>query len=162
MPRFSILIFIPAFFAFQKATATFFDTIPSNKVSTLYLKDGSVKKGYVLDSNSKGYSFYTKDGPRYSVQTVPSEDVARIKTKKKEFTTGDSMLAGAIVGIILGFSAGLNSCPSGNCDFAERLFSTKSFKAAWILGAGLGFVGLVLGLVLREKRSTNKIKNLGY
>ncbi len=69
-------------------------------------------------------------------------------------TAGEGMLIGGITGIVLGFSLGLSQhCddPNNECDFFDKLLSTKSFQASLILGSGFGIAGMFVGIFSRKK-----------
>ena len=61
---------------------------------------------------------------------------------------------GALAGGLLGFSVGLGDCenPNEECNFGDRLFSTKDFKAAFILSGTLGLAGLITGIFINKKK----------
>lgn len=144
-------------------SAAYTDSLPPNKknVSQIRFINGTTEDGYILNVSDSSIQFIKKKDIYYAdasmrVRQIPAEEIAEINKKAHSgWTTGSSTLAGFIVGAVIGFGVGLsNDCvkPDGTkCDFIDRLFSTKSFTASFIIGGGLGLGGAILGLTKKTK-----------
>jgi hypothetical protein len=138
------------------------DTILPNKKNTSYitLMNGSTLDGYIVYVSDSTIQFmdkhdYYRSGS-ISSRTIAAEDILDIKKRfRKGIKTGAAILGGFGVGAVLGFGLGLShDCtkPDGSrCDFADRLFATKNFGAALLLGGLLGTVGALLGIFSPKK-----------
>jgi hypothetical protein len=146
------------------------DTLSPTKKQTTRIRmmDGSVINGYIVDISDSSIRFIKKEdwGKPVSfmqVQTITAERIMDINKKiRNGVTTGEGTLIGLAAGIVLGFTLGLSDhCddPNVDCDFTERLFSTKSFRASLIFGTGFGIIGGIYGLISGSRKKQRIIIN---
>lgn len=137
------------------------DTIPVHRKNTSYISllNGRSLNGYIIAVSDSTVSFLNRSDyfrRNYSnQQLIPAEGIQEVKKRhRKGVTTGGGILTGLLGGAIIGFGLGLTyDCddPDGKCDFIDRLFSTRSFKASLILSGVLGTVGGLIGLFSPKK-----------
>ena len=156
----AFMLFLLSSLGCLQTAATLKDSLPGKKrFSTIYFADNSkltVHIGEITDSSI--IAFRKRD----IKSSLPSQQllipVERINTIERKNKTGISTIAsmglGALAGSLLGFSVGLGECedPNEECNFGDRLFSTKDFKAAFILSGTLGLAGLITGIFVNKKR----------
>ena len=144
----------------QRSDATLSDSLPSKKnLSKIQLTNGSFINGYILRADDSSITVIQKKNWKRQMynqsEMITAENISGItKNFKNVLTAGEGMLIGGITGILLGFTLGLTQdCddPNEECDFVNRLFSTKSFRASLILGSGFGVGGMFVGLFSKKK-----------
>jgi hypothetical protein len=166
-----ILIFGGSILIAHSSIAASNDTLPTSKknISSITLMDGNRLNGYIIAASDSTITFldkgYLKEGFTMRSSIIPAENILEINKKfKKGITTGGGILAGFLVGTVIGFGIGLNQdCNNpdqdGKCNFIDKLFSTKNFRTSFILAGGLGTVGALLGLTSPTKSRARFIIN---
>lgn len=135
------------------------DTLPEKKgFGTVYFNDGKLK-GYILDINDSSVSIierkYWNVGLISQQKSIPVEQIKGIEKKNRSGISAlEGMGLGAVTGVVIGFALGLSDCddPNNDCDFFQRLFSSRTLKGALTLSVVLGGIGSVVGLFAGEKK----------
>jgi len=153
-------LLILSLFISYRSDASLIDSLPSKKtISRIQLTNGSFINGYILRSDDSSITLVRKENwkrQQYDqTEMIIAENITGItKNFKKGMSAGEGMLIGGIAGIVMGFTLGLSQhCddPNQECDFVNKLFSTRSFEASLILGAGFGIGGMFIGLFSKKK-----------
>lgn len=147
-------------FLFQETSAASIDTLPGKKkLSTIYYGNGDKIRGHICDVTDSFIIIVKRKNLNDQLvnyqQLIPAEQIKTIERKNNSgISTAASMGLGALVGGFIGLSIGLADCddPNGDCNFADRLFETKDFRASLILSAVVGGAGLISGLFPNKKR----------
>ena len=118
----------------QIIQAIYIDTIPESKgICTVYILKDSKIKGYILGINDSSVSIierkYWNTGLFSQQKSIPIEQITVIKKRNNSGISAlEGMGLGGLSGIIIGFTLGYSDCedPNDDCDFFQRLFSSKS------------------------------------
>lgn len=135
------------------------DTIPEKKgFGIIYFNDSKLK-GYILDINDSSVSIierkYWNTGLMSHQKSIPVEQIKGIEKKNRSGISAlEGMSLGAVTGVVIGFVLGVSDCedPDNDCDFFQRLFSSRSLKGALTLSVVFGGIGSVVGLFARGKK----------
>lgn len=157
LPIFILCLYI---FLFQETSASSIDTLPGKKrLSTIYYGNGGKIRGHILEITDNAVIIIKRKNLNDQLvnyqQLIPAEQIRTIERKNHgDISTAASMGLGALVGGFIGFSIGLAACddPNGDCNFVDRLFETKDFRASVFLSALFGGAGLISGLFSNKKR----------
>jgi hypothetical protein len=159
--KMSLLLVLPLFVSTFLYASAVRDTLVPNRKNTSHitLLNGTSLDGYIVHVTDSTVKFLSRNdylmGNNMNSRTIPAENILEIKKRfRKGITTGGGLLTGLLGGALFGFGIGLSSdCddPDGKCDIIDRLFSTKSFRASFILSGILGTAGALIGLFSPKK-----------